>query len=127
MPDQAGSSRRATIRDVAERAGVSIGTASKALNGKGKLKDGTRDRVITAAGQLKFAPNQLTRGLIEGRSYTIGMITNDRFGRLCGPVMLGAEDAPAPATSRRSPAVPGVIPSRNASSWTCCSAAPWTA
>jgi LacI family transcriptional regulator len=93
MPDQAGSSKRVTIRDVAERAGVSIGTASKALNGKGKLRADTRHRVVTVAEQLKFAPNQLARGLIEGRSCTIGMITNDRFGRLCGPVMIGAEDA----------------------------------
>lgn len=93
MPDQAGSSRRTTIRDVAERAGVSIGTASKALNGKGKLKADTRHRVALAAEQLKFAPSHLARGLVEGRTYTIGLITNDRFGRLCGPVMLGAEDA----------------------------------
>ena len=37
--------RRVTIRDVAAEAGVSIGTASKALNGQGKLRAETRERV----------------------------------------------------------------------------------
>jgi LacI family transcriptional regulator len=85
--------KRVTIRDVAARSGVSVSTASKALNGKGRLKADTRRRVIMAAEQLMFAPNQLARGLVGGRTYTIGMITSDKFGRLCGPVMLGAEDA----------------------------------
>ncbi len=53
---------RATIRDVAALAGVSIGTASKALNGQGKLRPETRDRVAAAARELDFAPNVLTRG-----------------------------------------------------------------
>ncbi|MGN6176652.1 MAG: LacI family DNA-binding transcriptional regulator [Streptosporangiaceae bacterium] len=93
MPDQAESARRATIRDVAARAGVSIGTASKALNGQGKLRPETRDRVAAAARQLGFAPNVLARGLLGGRTYTVGMITSDSFGRFSIPVMLGAEDA----------------------------------
>ena len=41
--------RRVTIRDVAAEAGVSIGTASKALNGQGKLRTETRERVAEAA------------------------------------------------------------------------------
>src|SRR5207244_8433707 len=40
--------RRVTIKDVAAAAGVSIGTASKALNGQGKLRPETRDRVAQA-------------------------------------------------------------------------------
>jgi LacI family transcriptional regulator len=86
-------SRRATIRDVAARAGVSIGTASKALNGQGKLRDETRDRVAAAARELGFAPNVLARGLLAGRTFTVGLITTDSFGRFSIPVMLGAEDA----------------------------------
>jgi LacI family transcriptional regulator len=78
---------------VAARAGVSIGTASKALNGQGKLRAETRDRVAVAARQLGFAPNVLARGLLAGRTYTVGVITTDSFGRFSIPVMLGAEDA----------------------------------
>ncbi len=82
-----------TIRDVAALAGVSIGTASKALNGQGRLRDETRDRVAAAARELGFAPNVLARGLLAGRTYTVGVITTDSFGRFSIPVMLGAEDA----------------------------------
>jgi len=78
---------------VAARAGVSIGTASKALNGQGKLRDETRDRVAAAARDLGFTPNVLARGLLAGRTYTVGLITTDSFGRFSIPVMLGAEDA----------------------------------
>jgi LacI family transcriptional regulator len=85
--------RRATIRDVAADAGVSIGTASKALNGQGRLRPETRERVADAARRLGFAPNALAQALLAGRTYTVGMITTDSFGRFSIPVMLGAEDA----------------------------------
>ena len=85
--------RRATIRDVATEAGVSIGTASKALNGQGKLRAETRERVAEAAQRLGFAPNTLAQALLAGRSFTVGLITTDSFGRFSIPVMLGAEDA----------------------------------
>jgi LacI family transcriptional regulator len=85
--------RPTTIADVAALAGVSIGTVSKALNGRGQLRQETRDRVLAAAEQLGFRPSPLARGLLSGRSYTVGLITTDSFGRFTIPVMLGAEDA----------------------------------
>jgi LacI family transcriptional regulator len=85
--------RRVTIRDVAAEAGVSIGTASKALNGQGKLRAETRERVADVAQRLGFAPNTLAQALLAGRSFTVGLITTDSFGRFSIPVMLGAEDA----------------------------------
>ena len=84
--------RPVTIADVAALAGVSIGTASKALNGRGQLRAETRDRVAAAAEQLDFRPSPLARGLLSSRSYTVGLITTDSFGRFTIPVMLGAED-----------------------------------
>jgi LacI family transcriptional regulator len=93
LPPRGPDPRRVTIRDVAALAGVSIGTASKALNGQGKLKPETRDRVAAAARELGFAPNMLARGLLAGRTYTVGVITTDSFGRFSIPVMLGAENA----------------------------------
>ena len=83
--------RRVTIRDVAAEAGVSIGTASKALNGQGKLRAETRERVAEVAQRLGFAPNTLAQALLAGRSFTVGLITTDSFGRFSIPVMLGAE------------------------------------
>jgi LacI family transcriptional regulator len=93
LPPDEHEARRATIRDVAAEAGVSIGTASKALNGQGKLRAETRARVAAAASHLGFSPNVLARGLLAGRTYTVGLITTDSFGRFSIPVMLGAEDA----------------------------------
>jgi LacI family transcriptional regulator len=83
----------ATIAQVAERAGVSVGTASKALNGRGQLRAETRDRVLAAAAELGFQPNALARGLLSGRSFTVGLVTSDSFGRFSIPVLLGAEEA----------------------------------
>ncbi|WP_049567379.1 LacI family DNA-binding transcriptional regulator [Nonomuraea sp. SBT364] len=82
-----------TIRDVAAAAGVSVGTASKALNGRGKLREETRGRVMAAAERLGFRPNSLARQLLAGRTFTVGLVTSDSFGRFSIPVMLGAEDA----------------------------------
>ena len=84
---------QATIADVAALADVSVGTASKALNGRGQLRVETRERVLAAAEQLGFHPNALARGLLAGRSYTVGLITTDSFGRFTIPIMLGVEDA----------------------------------
>ena len=72
---------------------MSVGTASKALNGQGKLRAETIERVMLAAQRLGFAPNTLAQALLAGRSFTVGLITTDSFGRFSIPVMLGAEDA----------------------------------
>jgi LacI family transcriptional regulator len=81
-----------TIRDVAELAGVSIGTASKALNGKGQLKPETRLRVESAAISLGFQPNELVRSLLRGRTYTVGLLADDMDGRFSTPLLAGIED-----------------------------------
>ena len=120
MPAPGPNLKRATIRDVAALAGVSIGTASKALNGQGKLRATTRDRVAAAARELGFAPNVLARGLLAGRTYTVGVITTDSFGRFSIPVMLGAENALGPARSPCSCATPGMTRAGSGSTWTCC-------
>jgi LacI family transcriptional regulator len=84
---------RATLADVARLAGVSIATASKAINGRAQVRAGTRVRVLKAADQLSFSPNALARGLLLGRSGTVGLITSDLEGRFSIPVLMGAEDA----------------------------------
>ena len=85
--------RAATISEVAALAGVSIGTASKALNGRGTLRPETRQRVREAADHLGFVANAAARSLQTGRTYTVGMITTDSIGRFSIPLMIGAEDA----------------------------------
>jgi LacI family transcriptional regulator len=87
-----------TITDVARLAGVSPGTASKALNGRGGISPETARRVRQAADRLGYQPNALARGLLTGRSCTVGLITTDSFGRFSIPVMQGAEDALGPGS-----------------------------
>src|SRR5579875_1093339 len=56
--------RSSTIRDVAHAAGVSVGTASKALNGHGKLRAETIERVKRVAAQLEYHPNSLMQSIL---------------------------------------------------------------
>jgi len=86
--------RPATLIEVAERAGVSLTTASKAINGKNRVSEETRARVIAAARELSFTPSPIARGLTGGRTSTVGLIVADSMThRFAVPIMLGAEAA----------------------------------
>lgn len=86
-------SRSVTLNDVAALAGVSVATASKALNGRGEVAPATRSRVLAAADKLAFQPNVLAKGLISGRTGTIGLLTDELAGRFAMPILLAAENA----------------------------------
>lgn len=88
-----GGSRRPTIHDVARRAGVTVGTASKALNGRGTLREETRERVRAAARELDFRPNGLTLSLQRGRTYTVGFVAQDLEERFTMALLEGIEGA----------------------------------
>lgn len=83
---------RATIRDVARMAGVSIGTASKALNNGGRLKAETREKVIAAARELGFRPNSMAQSLHRAKSMTVGILSTDSFGRFTFPIVEALEE-----------------------------------
>ena len=87
----------ATIWDVADAAGVSVGTVSKALNGRGQLREETRTLVRSAAERLGFRPNDLAQSLLRKRSFTVGLISTDAYGRFSIPVLEGIESALEPA------------------------------
>jgi LacI family transcriptional regulator len=82
-----------TLTDVAQLAGVSVATASKALNGRNEVAPATRSRVLEAATKLAFQPNALAKGLISGRTRTIGLLTDELGGRFSIPILLGVENA----------------------------------
>ncbi len=87
------ASRRAvTIRDVARASDVSVGTVSKALNQTGSLSQETRTRVIAVAKELGFRPNDLAQSLHRGKTFTVGLISNNSFGRFAMPIMEGLEE-----------------------------------
>lgn len=86
---------RVTIKDVAVAAGVSVSTASKALNDNGRMTPETRKRIQDLAGQLGFRPNAMARALVHQRSFTLGLLTNDTYGRFTLPVAGGLTAAMA--------------------------------
>lgn len=88
-----GDTKVVTLSDVARLAGVSVATASKALNGRSQVAARTRARVEAAAEQLSFVPNRMAQGLLAGRTGTVGLLTSDLQGRFVIPILMGAEDA----------------------------------
>jgi DNA-binding LacI/PurR family transcriptional regulator len=68
------------LRDVAERAGVSITTVSRILNGRETgvvIREETRARIVAAAAELGYKPNLLARALRGSRSSLLGVIVRD--------------------------------------------------
>lgn len=82
----------ATIHDVAERAGVSIATVSRSLNGHGRVSAETRRRVLAVAASLDFRPNRSARGLVTGRLGNIGVLLPDVANPFYGPILVGIAD-----------------------------------
>jgi LacI family transcriptional regulator len=72
----------ATLRDVAELAGVSTKTVSRVVNHQNEISEVTRQRVQAAIEQLDYRPNILARSLIRQRSHTLAVIAwgIDYFG-----------------------------------------------
>src|SRR5699024_8127707 len=73
----ASSARRPTIRDVAETAGVSRSTVSRALSGRGYVAPAVRERVQEAAHQLGYVPDITARFLKQQTSRSIGVLVWD--------------------------------------------------
>ena len=73
----AGSKRAATINDVAEAAGSSISTVSRAFHMPELVRPQTRERVLQIASGLGYTPNRAARGLITGRTGNVGLIVPD--------------------------------------------------
>ncbi|MDR1798379.1 MAG: LacI family transcriptional regulator [Bifidobacteriaceae bacterium] len=67
----------ATMRDVAEQAGVSMSTASRALRGSPLISEATRAKVSAVAQQIGYRPNQAARTLRSGSSHLVGLVLNN--------------------------------------------------
>jgi LacI family transcriptional regulator/LacI family repressor for deo operon, udp, cdd, tsx, nupC, and nupG len=88
----------ATIKQVAERAGVSTATVSYVLNGTGVVTEATRQRVLSAVAELHYQPSYAARSM-RSRSRTLGLALPAPAGRLADPamaeVLAGLSDAAA--------------------------------
>jgi LacI family transcriptional regulator len=92
-----------TLHDVAEAAGVSLATASRALNGSArKVKEEYRARVLAAATRLNYSPNTSAQAVVRGRTNAIGIVVSDitdpYFSAVAAGVFRAAESAGLIAT-----------------------------
>ena len=86
-----------SIRDVAARAGVSVGTVSNVLNRPAKVSGPAAERVLAAIRELGFVRNDAARQLRAGRSKTVGLIVLDVRNPFFTDLARGAEDQAATA------------------------------
>jgi LacI family transcriptional regulator len=91
-----GRDRRAvTIYEVADRAGVSIATVSRALRDSDLVATATRRRVRQVAEELRFRPSRAGRALAEGQHAANGIVFPDLSGPYYAEVVLGYEEVVA--------------------------------
>lgn len=64
-----------TLKDVAEKAGVTVTTVSRVINNRGYLSEETKKKVKQAMAELHYRPNELARSLSKQATNTIGVIT----------------------------------------------------
>ncbi len=82
----------ATIREVAESAGVSYATVSHVINNTRVVTQETRERVLAAMAALNYRPNALARSLRQGKTNTIGLVLPDSANPFFAEISRGIED-----------------------------------
>ncbi len=92
-----GGSHAPTLREVADRAGVSVSTASRALSGRPHVSDARRESVEAAARALGYRPNATARSLRTQRSLTVGFVAHSLLSpgllRVLNGMTLALEEA----------------------------------
>lgn len=81
----------ATIKDVAKRAGLSVATVSRVLNGSGPASEDAARRVREAASALRYVPHGGARSLITSKTHTIGVLLPDIYGEFFSDVIRGLD------------------------------------
>jgi LacI family transcriptional regulator len=84
---------RATIRDIADLAGVSIATVSRVLNDRPDVSPETRETVMQVVREHGFSTNRGARGLSSGRTGMIGLTLPLVADAYFGPMLSGASEA----------------------------------
>ena len=84
---------KATITDVAKKAGVSMKTVSRVLNNEPNVAEKTRARVKAIADELRYSPNLAARGLATSKSYLIALIYDNPSPNYISHIQGGAIDA----------------------------------
>jgi LacI family transcriptional regulator len=82
----------ANMKQIAQRAGVSLGTVSHVLNGTARVREPLRQRVLDAVQAAGYQPNQLARGLRRDKTNILAMIIPDIANPFFPGVVRGSED-----------------------------------
>lgn len=82
-----------TLSDVAREAGVSPSTVSRVINGTARVDAHKRDAVLKAIERLNYQPNIMAQGLAQGRSLTVGVVTQEISSPYYGEMLKGVEQA----------------------------------
>lgn len=88
------------MKQIAERAQVSIGTVSHVINGTASVRDKLRRRVLDAIASLGYQPSQLARGLRRNSTNMLGMVIPDITNPFFPRVVRGVEDVAFEASYR---------------------------
>lgn len=84
----------ATIKDIAKAAEVSVSAVSLVLRGREcRVSDATRERILRAAEELHYVPNQIAVSLVTKRTHTIGLVYSDMLNPFYSELALGLERA----------------------------------
>lgn len=81
-----------TMKDVAERAGVSLPTVSRVINNSSFVSAETRARVLAAIEELRYIPNGMAASLRTQRTKTLALLVPDSASSFWTTVLRGAED-----------------------------------
>ena len=84
--------RKATLQDIADLAGVSRATVDRALHGRGRVMEGTRQNILRIARELNHSPNLRARGLKLSQSFLIGMVVPNISKSFYADVVEGTEE-----------------------------------
>jgi LacI family transcriptional regulator len=85
--------KRVTIKDVAEKVGVTHVTVSKVINNKGRISEKTKKRVFDAIEALGYYPNYAARSLVKGRTNNIAVVEPGFSTGFPASIISGVQDA----------------------------------
>lgn len=71
------------LKKIAEESGCSISTVSRVINGKGRISEATKERVMKIVEQYNYVPNQVARSLKNSKTNTVGIIVPDIRDYFC--------------------------------------------
>lgn len=84
-------SRRSSMREVADRAGVAMSSVSRVLSGHPDVSAAMRERVLEAVGALGYEPDFLAQSLRRGATLSVGFVVGDISNPLMADIASGAE------------------------------------